>query len=66
METLTTYIQNCYDLARKYPDTAMTKCDQAFGALCYHYTANPRDFDDCEKLWNEMRPKFYEIMMRGL
>ena len=65
MENLINFINNRYAKAVKYPATALIMCDQAFGALEYHYTVNPQDFSECEAYWNEMRPKFYEAYMGG-
>jgi hypothetical protein len=63
MEKLINFINNQYEWAVKYPESAIVYCDQCFGALRYHYTTNPQDFSACETYWNEMRPKFYAVAM---
>jgi hypothetical protein len=65
MEQIINFVNNRLALATKYPDTALTMCDQAFGALVFYYTCNPDQFKACEQFWDEVRPQFYELEIGG-
>lgn len=51
-------------LCKKANNLTARKCfyDQAFGALQYHVTLFPSDFDEAESLWNDYRVQFEELI----
>ena len=64
MEKLISFIEGRYNMA-DYWGNIDTMLNQAFGALEFYHTQNPDQFDECERLWNDVwHPKF--LALKGL
>ena len=64
MEQLVNFIETRYNMAY-YWGSVDTMLNQAFGALEFYHAQNPDQFDECERLWNEVwHPKF--LALKGL
>lgn len=64
MEQLKQYLDLCLLTARRthtdlYNVRAME--NQAFGALTYHTTLHPEDYEACEALWDDYRFDFFQL-----
>ena len=65
MEKLIQFIENRYNMAYFWGN-AEKMLDQAFGALEFYHTEHPDQFDECEKLWNDVwHPKFLALVYGG-
>lgn len=66
MEKLIQFIEYRYTMASFWGADAEKMLDQAFGALEFYHTEHPDQFDECEKLWNDVwHPKFLALVYGG-
>jgi hypothetical protein len=67
MEKLIAFIEGRYNMAYFWYKGDYARidrlCSQAFGAVEFYHTANPDQFSEVEKLWNEWHAKFLALEM---
>lgn len=65
MEKLIQFIAYRYAMAENYGNVEVM-LNQAFGALELYHHMNPSEYDECEKLWNDVwHPKFLALIYGG-
>ena len=63
MENIKQFVNRQYNMAVADPSYCQVREDQAFGALSYHLSLYPDHYDELVAYWDEMRSKFFEIII---
>jgi hypothetical protein len=58
MEKLNEWIMYCLRACERAENNKLIWMHQAFGAVQYHITLVPEDYERVEKLWNKYKPQF--------
>ena len=58
MEKLNEWILYCLRACERAENNKLIWMHQAFGAVQYHITLVPEDYEKVEELWNKYRPQF--------
>lgn len=64
MEKVKFFINKQYEQAKKDPLYIRELESQSFGALCFYLQENPNDYDEVAAYWEEMRSKFFDLLLQ--